>query len=588
MANDDEKVDVVALEHQSFNVGKDVMLARQAAEAEHSLSFLQAIRKHPTAVIWSVLLSTSIIMEGYDIVLVSSFFAQPSFLKRYGEFDPGSNTYQISASWQNGLSNAVSIGTIIGAFANGYLTHKFGYRKVLLASLLLVVGFVFIPFFAPNLGVLLVGELLCGIPWGVFATMVKCPTSLIQTPGALPLPLGLINLLNRGEAAQSLLSLCPAICNCRVDELTHPTKQAPAYASEVCPMALRGYLAVYVNLCWAFGQLISAGIQAGFEKNMTEWSYRTPFAIQWAWPIPLFFILWFAPESPWFYVRQGLFSDAEKTIIRLGADRNMAKQTLAMMVHTNELEESIDKGTSYLDCFRGIDRYRTEIACLAFAAQPFCGSAMGGTPTYFFVQAGLPISISFQMSVGGLGLASVGTIISWFLMHRLGRRTMYLWGLGTLTTILLIVGFISVGAADSVAGNYAQASMILLWQLVYYLSVGPICYAIIGEVSSTRLRNKSVCLSRITYYIAQIICNVVNPYMLNPTAGNWRGKTAFFWGFWAFLFFVWTWFRLPETKDKTFEELDILFARGIKAREFASYKVDAYVEGEESLTRSSH
>ncbi|KAM0447602.1 hypothetical protein ACHAO4_008929 [Trichoderma viride] len=531
MANDDEKVEAVALEHQSLDAAKDTELARQAAEADHNLGFLQAIRKYPKAVMWSVLLSTSIIMEGYDIVLINSFFAQPSFLKRYGEFDSESNAYQISASWQNGLSNAVSIGTIIGAFANGYFTHKFGYRKVLLASLLLVVGFVFIPFFAPNLGVLLAGELLCGIPWGVFASM------------------------------------------------------APAYASEICPMALRGYLAVYVNLCWAFGQLISAGVQSGFENNTTEWSYRIPFAIQWAWPIPLFFILWFAPESPWFYVRQDLLSNAEKTIIRLGADRDTAKQILAMMVHTNELEESIDKGTSYWDCFRGIDRYRTEIACMAFAAQPFCGSAMGGTPTYFFVQAGLPTSISFQMSVGGLGLASVGTIISWFLMHRLGRRTMYLWGLGILTTILLVVGFISVGAADSAGGNYAQASMVLLWQFVYYVTVGPICYAIISEVSSTRLRNKSVCLSRIVYYIAQIICNVVNPYMLNPTAGNWRGKTGFFWGFWAFVFFVWTWFRLPETKDKTFEELDILFASGVKAREFASHKVDAYVDRGKNLTK---
>lgn len=127
--------------------------------------------------------------------------------------------------------------------------------------------------------------------------------------------------------------------------------------------------------------------------------------------------------------------------------------------------------------------------------------------------------------------------------------------------------------------------MVLLWQFVYYVTVGPICYAIISEVSSTCLRNKSVCVSRIVYYIAQIICNVVNPYMLNPTVGNWRGKTGFFWGFWAFVFFVWTWFRLPETKNKTFEELDILFASGVKAREFASYKVDAYVDRGKNLTK---
>jgi SP family general alpha glucoside:H+ symporter-like MFS transporter len=169
-----------------------------------------------------------------------------------------------------------------------------------------------------------------------------------------------------------------------------------------------------------------------------------------------------------------------------------------MMVHTNELEKSLEENTSYLQCFKGIDRRRTEIACMAFAAQPICGSVMGGTPTYFFVQAGVPNSISFKMSVGGLGMASVGTLISWVLMSYIGRRKLYLWGLGGLAAILFIVGFISVGAGDSAAGNYAQAAMMIVWLFWYYMTVGPICYAIVGEVSSTRLRSKSVCLARIT------------------------------------------------------------------------------------------
>ncbi|KAL6407026.1 putative maltose permease (MalP) [Ilyonectria robusta] len=531
----DDKVARVSEEDHAtdYNATKDLAIAKQAAEDEHNLKFTDAIRRYPKAVMWSVLLSTSIIMEGYDIVLISSFFAQPSFREHYGEYVPKSDSYQITASWQNGLSNAVSVGTIIGAFANGYFTHKFGYRKVLLASLAAICGCIFISFFSPNLPVLLVGQFLCGIPWGVFATM------------------------------------------------------APAYASEVCPMALRGYLTVYVNLCWALGQLISAGVQSGFSDKPGQWSYRVPFAIQWAWPLPLFAVLWFAPESPWYFIRVGNYEEAERSVTRLGSNlnQNQAKQTVAMMVHTNEIEMSIDQGTSYLDCFRGVDRRRTEIACMAFAAQPFCGSAMGGTPTYFFVQAGLPESISFRMSVGGLGIASVGTIVSWYLLSPFGRRTLYLWGLGLLTAILLTVGFISVGAGDSNGSNYAQASLMLVWLGVYYMTVGPVCYAVIAEVSSTRLRNKSICLSRITYYIAQIICNVINPYMLNPTAGDWKGKTGFFWGGCAFVFFIWTFFRLPETKDKTFEELDILFARNVKTREFAKYKVDAYAEGEDALTK---
>ncbi|KAL4814912.1 general substrate transporter [Aspergillus spinulosporus] len=510
----------------------DTSLARLAAQQEHHLGFWEAVRRYPNAVLWSVLLSTSIIMEGYDIVLIQSFFAQPSFREKYGQYDTGTGSHQITAPWQNGLSNAVSVGTIIGAFANGYFVHKFGYRKVLLASLATICGFILISFFSPNLPVLLVGQFLCGIPWGVFATM------------------------------------------------------APAYASEVCPLALRGYLTVYVNLCWAFGQLISAGVQSGFSGKTGQWSYRIPFAIQWAWPCLLFPILFFAPESPWYYVRVGKHDLAESSISRLGStsQRAHSKETLAMMIHTDEIERSIDEGTSYLDCFRGVDLRRTEIACMAFAAQPFCGSAMGGTPTYFFVQAGLPESISFRMSVGGLGIASVGTIFAWFLMRVYGRRTLYLWGLGLLTLILLAVGFCSVGS-NSQRSNYAQAGLMLCWLGVYYSTVGPICYAVITEVSSTRLRNKSVCISRIAYYIAQIVCNSINPEMLNPTAGNWRGKTGFFWGGCSAVFFIWTFFRLPETRKRTFEEIDLLFAKKVSARRFAQYEVDAYGEGGEDIRK---
>ena len=224
---------------------------------------------------------------------------------------------------------------------------------------------------------------------------------------------------------------------------------------------------MYVNLTWAFGQLIAAGVQSGVSGMSGQWAYRIPFAIQWVWPLPLAAVLFFAPESPWHLVRKGRIEEAKRSIKRLSKTTDDdAQKTVAMMVHTNELEKEIDTGTSYLDCFKGFDRRRTEIVCMAFAAQPFCGSAMGGTPTYFFIQAGLPVSISFKMAVGGLGLASVGTLISWKLLHSFGRRTLYLWGLAGLTGILLATGFTSVGAKDSVAGIYVQAIFMLLWLFV--------------------------------------------------------------------------------------------------------------------------
>jgi SP family general alpha glucoside:H+ symporter-like MFS transporter len=131
----------------------------------------------------------------------------------------------------------------------------------------------------------------------------------------------------------------------------------------------------------------------------TEWSYRIPFAIQWAWPVFLFPILLFAPESPWHLVRKGRLEEAEKSLRRL--QRASApidpKQTLAMIVHTNNLEKALTSGTTYWDCFKGTERRRTEIACMCFAGQVFAGSLFAYNSTYFFQQIDLGTQTTYKV-----------------------------------------------------------------------------------------------------------------------------------------------------------------------------------------------
>jgi len=81
--------------------------------------------------------------------------------------------------------------------------------------------------------------------------------------------------------------------------------------------------------------------------------------------------MWFAPESPWWLVRHGEILEAEKSVQRLASKemKPRARDTVAQMVRTNQLEVDVSEGTSWFDCFRGTDRRRTEISCMAFAAQ---------------------------------------------------------------------------------------------------------------------------------------------------------------------------------------------------------------------------
>jgi len=139
-----------------------------AIQKEHEMSFMQAIKLYRKAVGWSILLSTTNVMVGYDVGLLSSLYALPQFNKKYGVLD-SDGTYTVSAPWKAGLSNGALCGEILGLFISGIISEKYGYRKTMIASLAMMVAFIFIPFFAHNIQTLLVGEILCGIPWGCFS-----------------------------------------------------------------------------------------------------------------------------------------------------------------------------------------------------------------------------------------------------------------------------------------------------------------------------------------------------------------------------------------------------------------------------------
>ena len=65
----------------------------------------------------------------------------------------------------------------------------------------------------------------------------------------------------------------------------------------------------------------------------SQWAYRIPFALQWIWPVVLLCGLPFAPESPWWLIRQNRMEAAEQALERLSEpqERINTQETLAMM-----------------------------------------------------------------------------------------------------------------------------------------------------------------------------------------------------------------------------------------------------------------
>jgi SP family general alpha glucoside:H+ symporter-like MFS transporter len=385
---------------------------------------------------------------------MGSFLGYDQFRASFGtEVDANGNP-RISPAWQAGIQNGALVGSIIGLWFNGYISEWWGYKKTMYLALIASVLFNFLHFFAQNVNMILAGSILLGIPWGIFQTLTV------------------------------------------------------TYASDITPSALRPYLTTYINLCWVFGQLVAAGALRGCQDLGNEWGWRIPTSIQWAWVPFIFLGAWYAPESPWWLVRKGRYDEARNSIIKCTTPQaDIAfdpDHVLAMIKHTNDLEESMHGGTNYLDCFKGVEGRRTLIACIVWLAQAWCGSAMMGFSVQIYREAGLSAENALNMNIGQYCMGAIGTIISWFLMRRIGRRTLYVYGLCILFGLLMVVGGLGVISRENTGAAWALGAVLLVYTMFYNFTVGPVCYALVAELSSTRLKIKTVVLARNVYNIVSI------------------------------------------------------------------------------------
>ncbi|GAA5917558.1 hypothetical protein JCM5296_004355, partial [Sporobolomyces johnsonii] len=499
VAAEEELVENVKHQLGDANYDELVTDARAATEAEQTMTLREGLRRYPKAIGWSVLLSSAIIMTGFDVVLLGSFYGFPQFNRRFGVLLPN-GSYTVTAAWQAGLSNGGKCGEIMGLCINGWAMERFGCRKTMIGALTAIVATIFLPVFAINIQMLLAGQILMGMSWGVFETLTT------------------------------------------------------TYAAEVMPVALRPYLTAYVNLCWVIGQIIASGALRGVLSIESEWSYRIPFALQWIWPVPILIGCFFAPESPWWQIRNGRTDDARRTVRRLWSNPTETEvdAQVAMMKHTDALEKSISSGTSYWDCFTGVDRRRTEVASGVWAIQNLCGSAFMGYSTFFLQQAGLPVSQSFNLSIGQYALGMAGTLSSWVLMRHFGRRTLYLAGLVGMFALLTVIGGMGFISRGNTGSQWAVGALLLIYTAIYDATVGPCCYTLVAEISSTRLRAKTTVIARIVYNLVAIVNAIIMPYFLNTGALNWGAKTGLFWAGMCCICIVWAYFRLPEPRGRTY------------------------------------
>ncbi|KAK5467044.1 hypothetical protein LTS15_000014 [Exophiala xenobiotica] len=494
--------------------------AIEAENSEHRMSVLQAVRAYPSASWWAFVMSATIIMESYCVFLMGNFIATARFAQDFGQYNAQQGKWFITAPWQSTFQCSGPVGAFVGVFLAGPITSWIGYRWATIGGLMALNAFIFVFYFADSLGVLLVSQLLEGIPWGIF------------------------------------------IAN------------APAYCSEIVPLRLRAPATQMLQMFWAIGSIIVGGITYHYQSKDSAESYRVPIALQWMFPTPLAILLFLAPESPWWLVRKGRLAEAEKSVKRLGrssATDNPA-DSVAMMRRTIELEKT-EKKPNLIELWKGTDRYRTLIVCGVYAAQNLTGNLIANQAVYFFQRAGMADNTAFALGLITSALQWIMVMLSWILTTYLGRRTIYVWGSFINCAFLIALG-IAASVGGGKAATQAQASLGLIVSVLFCLGPAPASWVIIGETSSIRLRPLTTGVGRGAYYAVNIPCIFLASYMLNPDQGNLGGKCGYVWAGTAFVCTVMAWIWIPEMKSRSYREIDILFKRKVPARKWKRTHVD--------------
>ncbi|KAL2437143.1 Polyol transporter 5 [Exophiala dermatitidis] len=348
----------------------------------------------------------------------------------------------------------------------------------------------------------------------------------------------------------------------------------PIFSAENAPAAVRGGLVMCWQMWTAFG--IFLGTCANLAvKDTGKISWRLQFGSAFIPAVPLLVGIYFCPESPRWYIKKGMYAKAFKSLKKLRNTELQAARDLYYIYAQLRMEAAlVNKQSNYITRFIQlftIPRVRraTLASFTVMIAQQMCGiNIIAFYSSTVFSEAGASDTNSLLAS-WGFGL--VNFVFAWpaiWTIDTFGRRSLLLFTFPQMAWTLLAAGLCYLIPESSAAHLGLVALFIYLFAAFYSPGEGPVPFTYSAEVFPLSHREVGMAWAVATCLFWAAVLSITFPRMLaamTPTG-------AF--GFYAGLnicalvmIFLW----LPETKQRTLEELDYIFA--IPTRTFMKHQV---------------
>jgi MFS transporter, SP family, sugar:H+ symporter len=352
----------------------------------------------------------------------------------------------------------------------------------------------------------------------------------------------------------------------------------PTYISEVAPAGLRGRLASLQQMAIVLGifvALLSDKVLANGGAMREIW-----FGLEaWRWmflvgviPSIVYGVLALGiPESPRYLVMRGKDEQAATVLKRVLGETEAEVRQRIVEIRESQRRETRPSFRDLRGTALGLHPI-VWVGILLAIFQQFVGiNAIFYYSTSLWQAVGFDESFSFTASVINSIVNVVATVAAILLIDNIGRRRLLLIGsVGMFVTLALMAyGFATaplVNNEPSLSGFMGVLTLIAANGFVVFFAIswGPVMWVLLGEMFPNRIRAMAMALATAANWIANFIVTVTFPTLRDTSLGLTYGLFAFF----ALLSFFFVLAKIPETKGKELEdmEMDFTVQRGDRAR----------------------
>jgi SP family xylose:H+ symportor-like MFS transporter len=433
------------------------------------------------------------LLFGYDTAVISGAIG---FVRNY---------FDLNSTMMGWVASSALVGCIAGCAAAGYLSDRFGRKKIMILSAIL---------FAIT---------------GAGCAIAESTTGLViyRIIGGI------------GVGIASMLS--------------------PIYIAEIAPANIRGRLVSYNQFAIVTGMLVVYFVNYFIAAHGNEsWNLQSG----WRWmfgsetiPAILFLVfLFFIPESPRWLAKKGRIEKSRHILLKIGGSEFADKELSG--IRATEIPESRSFRALFLSKFRIVLLIGIILAIL----QQVTGINVFlyyGPEIFKKLGTGTNTALLQTIIVGFFNLTF--TIVAILSVDRFGRKP------------LMMIGSLGMGLCLLILGLMAYFQQSALWVLAFILgyiscfalSVGPVTWVIISEIFPTRIRGRALSVATVFLWTANWVVSQTfpmldeNQWLLNHFH---HGFSFWIYGSMCFILLVFMWRRVPETKGKSLEEIEKLWA----------------------------